>query len=263
MKQIAAQSKTGLQGFRNDMKLPAAAEYVFRWGCTSELANVKHTVNTAAAIGKVANKAGFRKTLQEKDLCPATWFRVEDVKYPCVVRPNEHHQGRWIWKCNNERELRAAIAQPKCRAKGWYASEYIDKVAEYRVFVVCGRVVCVAKKTPADPRSLAWNVAQGGRFDNVGWEEWPLKAVRISIEAFNLSGLDFGGVDVMVDKAGEVTVLEINAAPSLTSPYRQGCFAKAFDYIVQHGKEPIPLTKEKGGYRKFIHPAVDGNAILA
>jgi len=126
--------------------------------------------------------------------------------------------------------------------------------------VVSGRAVCVARKHPGNPNQVAWNVFQGGRFENVRWDEWPLKAVKNSIAAFNLSGLDFGGVDVMVDREGETYILEINAAPSLTSPYRQECFAKAFDYILEHGKQTIPLQAAKGGYTKFIHPAINQNA---
>jgi glutathione synthase/RimK-type ligase-like ATP-grasp enzyme len=121
----------------------------------------------------------------------------------------------------------------------------------------------VAQKTPGNADDIAWNVAQGGRFDNVRWDDWPLKAVRIAIEGFNLSDLDFGGVDVMVDGEGEAYILEINSAPSLTSEYRQTCFAKAFDYIIQRGKERIPLTKERGGYLKFIHPAINDRAKMA
>ena len=84
----------------------------------------------------------------------------------------------------------------------------------------------------------------------------------MAIEAFNLSSLDFGGVDVMVDADGEVYVLEINSAPSLTSPYRQECFAKAFDYIILNNKERIPLIDGRGGYTKFIHPALEPKAKL-
>jgi glutathione synthase/RimK-type ligase-like ATP-grasp enzyme len=125
-----------------------------------------------------------------------------------------------------------------------------------------GRAVWVAEKTPANKAEIAWNVAKGGRFDNVRWNNWPLKAVKVAIEAFNLSSLDFGGVDVMVDKDGDVTVLEINSAPSLTSPYRQECMAKAFDYMLEHGKDRIGLVEEKGQYLKFIHPAIDKQAKL-
>jgi glutathione synthase/RimK-type ligase-like ATP-grasp enzyme len=135
-------------------------------------------------------------------------------------------------------------------------------VAEYRVFVVSGRAVAVAKKTPGNPQDVAWNVARGGRFDNVDWGDWPLKAVKTSIEAFNLSALDFGGVDVMVDGDGNCYVLEINSAPSLTSPYRQECMAKGLHYALTRGKERIPLVAERGGWRKFAHPAISDQALI-
>jgi glutathione synthase/RimK-type ligase-like ATP-grasp enzyme len=143
-----------------------------------------------------------------------------------------------------------------------YISELINKVAEYRVAFVSGRVCWVANKTPGDPSSVAWNVAQGGRFDNVRWGEWPLRVVRVAREAFMLSGLDFGGVDVMTDADGQAYVLEINSAPSQTSPYRQECMAKCFDYIVTNGKGDLPITTERGGFRKFIHPALTNEAIM-
>jgi glutathione synthase/RimK-type ligase-like ATP-grasp enzyme len=153
----------------------------------------------------------------------------------------------------------------KCEELGegnYYINEFIDKVAEYRVCVVQGRAVWVAVKTPGNPNDVAWNVNKGGRFDNVKWDDWPLKAVKKSIEAFNLSDLDFGGVDVMVDMEGECYILEINSAPSLTSPYRQECMAKTFDWIVNNGKARIPVSNERGGYTKFIHPAISENARL-
>jgi glutathione synthase/RimK-type ligase-like ATP-grasp enzyme len=192
-------------------------------------------------------------------LCPWT-YTINDgpnIEYPVIVRPASHAQGRHVYLCNNWDELQAAAS--RC-GPGWYASTYINKVAEYRVTFVQGRVVWVAQKTPADPAAIAWNVARGGRFDNVRWDEWPLKTIRVAREAFMLSGLDFGAVDVMVDADGRPYVLEINSAPSQTSPYRQECMAKAFDYIVRNGKESIPIIAERGGYKKFIHPALTPDA---
>jgi glutathione synthase/RimK-type ligase-like ATP-grasp enzyme len=260
-REIAARSQRGIRAFRNDQHIPRLEEdrMVFRWGCTSNTP-AEIVVNEAIAIHRVSDKTGFRRVLQAEELCPRTWFdqRMDRGNiFPLVVRPQFHHQGRKLFVCNNQRELDAAIA--RCGA-GWYASELIKKVAEYRVFVVSGRAVCVARKYPGNPNQIAWNVFQGGRFENVRWDEWPLKAVKNSIKAFALSGLDFGGVDVMVDAERETYILEINAAPSLTSPYRQDCFAKAFDYIIQHGKKTIPLIEAKGGYAKFIHPAIAQNA---
>ncbi len=66
----------------------------------------------------------------------------------------------------------------------------------------------------------------------------------------------------MVDAEGEAYVLEINSAPSQTSPYRQEATAKAFDYIVNYGKDRLDLSNDKGGWRRYIHPAISNEAIM-
>ncbi len=265
-KGIAEFSKTGIGWIRNDKALPDDDLYI-RWGCTSNVPSRK-VLNTAQAIHQVNNKSEFRVTLSDAKLSPVSalidTLRVQGrealgMNYPMVLRPKRHAQGRNIYLCNNAEEAKKAAV--KCGGDG-YASEFVDKVKEYRVAVVQGRAVWVVEKTPDNPDALAWNVAKGGRFDNVRWDDWPLKVVKIAIEGFNLSNLDFGGVDVMVDKDGDATILEINSAPSLTSPYRQECFAKAFDWIVNNDKVRIPMVEERGGYRKFIHPAISERAVL-
>jgi len=263
-REISAKSSNSIVTVRSDRRFPTGHDLVFRWGCTATVP-VRNVVNTASAIHEVNDKVGFRVKLDEHDLCPPTWTRIEDIPEEMllegiVVRPKRHSRGRNIRLCHNLNELREAY---RAFGEGSYFSKKIDKVAEYRVFVVSGRVVTVAKKTPGNPDDLAWNVARGGRFDVVRWGDWPMKAVRIAVEGFELSSLDFGGVDVMVDADGECYILEINSAPSLTSDYRQTCMAKAFDYIIENGKQRIPRIEERGGYRKFIHPAVCDNAILA
>jgi glutathione synthase/RimK-type ligase-like ATP-grasp enzyme len=277
VKHMVAKSNFIDKVVRNDRRLPDNLSLVFRWGTTSNV-DCNNVVNTAEAIHRVNDKTGFRRVLMDEAdviggnglLCPKTFFedsdvfvqgnRVEgevEVNFPLIVRPRTHAQGRNIYLVNDYEEL--LNASSRC-GPSWYASEYIAKVAEYRITFVQGRVVWVAQKTPADPNAIAWNVARGGRFDNVRWDEWPLRSIRIAREAFLLSGLDFGAVDVMVDAEGRPYVLEINSAPSQTSPYRQECMAKAFDYIVQHGKAAIPVIEERGGYKKFIHPALTPDA---
>lgn len=260
-REIAAQSQQGIKVVRNDKPFPNNTDLVIRWGCTSNVPT-KHVVNTSAAIHQVNNKLEFRKLLDEKGLCPKTYFTIKDAikanKFPYIVRPSHHAQGRHLYVCNNEKELKAACA----KHTHFYISEIINKIAEYRVCVAQGRAMWVANKVPANPNDIAWNVAKGGVFSNVRWNDWPLKAVKVAIEAFNLSSLDFGGVDIMADENNNVYVIEINSAPSLTSPYRQECMAKVFDFIVKNGKERISLIEEKGGSLKFIHPALNDKAKL-
>jgi glutathione synthase/RimK-type ligase-like ATP-grasp enzyme len=255
---ISQFSKQGIKVVLNDRDPIPAADVCIRWGCTANVPQ-RTVINKAEAIHRVSDKSGFRRILNDHDLCPSTWGEGwgDAPSYPCVVRPRTHHQGRHLYFCRDDAELSAARRRA---GEGWYAGAFIRKVAEYRVFCANGRAIAVASKTPANPEAVAWNVAQGGRFDNVRWEAWPLKAVKTSLEAFALSGLDFGGVDIMVDAAGGCYVLEINAAPSLTSPYRQECMSKALDWMLRVGRDTIPLIPAKGGYLKFIHPAISPDA---
>ena len=128
-----------------------------------------------------------------------------------------------------------------------------------------GRVVTVAKKTPGNPKQVAWNVAQGGRFDVVPWGQWPLEACRVAVQAANsIPHLDFTGVDVMLDDSGKAYVIELNSAPSLPSlsdgsvSYRQKCMAKAFKWMLTEGKEHMSV-EHNNGWRGYIHPAIGGN----
>lgn len=258
---ISQFSRTGIQVVRNDQAQPTRdVDLVFRWGCTSDIPSHAGVVNQARAIHLVSDKPGFRRAIG--DLGPPAWQREEEVTYPAVFRPVTHHQGRHLYVANNPREAADAIRRCRDKAGAWYASPLINKTSEYRVFVVSGRVICVAEKTNPGNGQVAWNVAQGGHFTNVRWSDWPLKAVKNSIAAWERSGLDFGGVDIMVDGEGRTYVLEMNSAPSLTVEYRQQCMAKALDYIVEHGRTRIPLIEERGGWRKFVHPAISAEAIV-
>jgi len=258
---IASFSRTGIRWVRSDRPMPEDDTYI-RWGCTADVP-ARNVINTASAIHEVNDKATFRIKTAEAGLSPASYTNIrdmsdDDIGVGVIFRPAKHSQGRNIF---HEYTFHDLLALSR-RFPDYYVSEFIPKVAEYRVAVVQGRAVWVVQKTPDNPDAIAWNVSRGGRFDNVNWDAWDLKVVKTAIEAFNLSSLDFGGVDVMVDVEGNCYVLEINSAPSLTSPYRQECMAKAFDYIVENGKARIPMKEERGGYLKFIHPAICDRAEL-
>lgn len=244
---------------------------LFRWGCTSSTANigVTLTVNTAESISWCSDKKNGRLEMQEAGVpVPETWaadrFQHEaqttgDMRF--VLRPAQHAQGRNL-VAGTRNEMVSALLAGGIWIDG-YVSRLIDKVAEFRVFVCQNRAVWVAKKTPADPTAVAWNVAQGGRFDNVRWADWNTKVLQAALAAAKVSGTDFCGVDVMVDAEGNPYVLEVNSAPSQTSPYRQSCVAKAFDYIIQNNSkthfEDVEWN-ERRTWKSYIHPAVRGDS---
>ncbi len=256
-------ARTNIVTVRNDKLADQNIDYLFRWGCTSNC-NAKHTINKAEAISLANDKKATRLLLaplrnKDKPIIPKTWANYEDWLqdkiFPIIIRPTHHAQGRSLFYCNNEEEMEKAVHKIENKGKDYYISEYIAKEAEYRVFVAQNRVVWVTKKTPANPADIAWNVAQGGRFDNVRFSDWPLKACRIALMTVEAVGLDFGGVDVM-QKGKDFYVLEVNSAPSMTSEYRQTTTAKVFQHIVDTGNITYPSPVKLNSYKDCIHPCL-------
>lgn len=241
---------------------------VFRWGCVSNVPDGSRVVNTAEAIHWCSDKRQGRLDMQAAGVPVPETIGIGTgnvpIPYPLtedkwVGRPYRHAQGRNLvvgttQECTHQVNLWG----------GGYISRLIDKVAEYRVFVCQNRAVWVARKTPGNPEDVAWNVARGGRFDNVRWNDWPLFVIKAALAAAKVAaptGLTFCGVDVMVDHEGNPYVLEVNSAPSQTSEYRQRCVAKAFDHIIENGKDHFPDVADgpRRTYKSYIHPAVRGN----
>jgi glutathione synthase/RimK-type ligase-like ATP-grasp enzyme len=246
---------------------PADTVRVFRWGCTANTP-VRSVVNTADAIHLGADKPRFRRVLRDRapHTIPLTWFDTDGLaallnigkEFPVVVRPKTHERGRDFHMVNTTEQLMEAIA--KCDGE-YYISKFYDKAQEFRIFLVQGRVAFVVEKIPRNKNLPAWGLAYN--WNNVRWGEWNLRVVRIAREAFMESGLAFGAVDIILDKKGDAYVCEVNSAPQLTGEYEQSKVAMCFDYIIDTGKaDPIPIIGERGGWRKFIHPAVSMEAQL-
>lgn len=242
---------------------------LIRWGCTSAISMPHLTqINTSSAIHQVNDKAGFRMDVQARQtekLVPYSFTNPLEAVYPCIARPKSHSQGRgmMLFQASYDLDEYAYMNEGN-----WYGQEVIPKVREYRVYIVCGRVVCVAEKMVEDRTQLAWNRARTAcEFVNVRWGDWPLEGVRKAIEVFNMSSLHFGGVDVIESEDGQFYVLEINSAPSLpmfegAPSYRQKCFARAFDWHHERSNwSRMEQDEEDYSWRGFIHPGVQSDAV--
>lgn len=238
------------------------SDTILRWGCTSELPQ-GHILNKANAIGTVNNKFTFRYLMQQNhpEITPKSWFDFNDhdLPFPVIIRPQHHAQGKNLFLVNNFTDLIQTFTTNNCFRNGFYISEYIPKVNEYRVCFIQGCVAWVAEKIPANPEAIAWNVAQGGKFINCNWKNWPIKAIEACYLAYKESNLWLAGIDVMINAEGKPYILEVNSAPSHTSPYRQQCTAKCIDYYINVSKEEIPLNTKYKKYLRYIHPAIKGN----
>jgi hypothetical protein len=234
---------------------------IINWGAN----NIQATYNTREAIAFTSNKRNFRmRCMEEADLAPRSWDRVSpDITFPVIVRKTLHKQGKDLYLCNNNVELDNAI---RICGPGYYISEYIQKKSEYRVYVVDGRVAAVSEKIPEDREAVAWNIGDGvGKFVNVRWDRWPIAAVDCALRAFRLSGLHFGGVDVIVGEDKRAYTLEINTAIALPFlegdeepihriSYNQKVMVKCLEWMVE-GKDPV-FNSDAKPYHNYIHAAV-------
>lgn len=221
-------------------------------------------INCSQGIHAVSDKAGSAYLMAEHGLTTPVSMNLNDARYlsyPAILRPRHHAQGKNLWRVDSYEALVQMVNTNPALSNGWYAREYVPKVWEGRVYVASGHVVTVAEKTPDNPDAIAWNAAQGGRFDVMKWGAWPMEACRVACEAMSLFPIDFGGVDVMMDEDGKAYVIEINSAPSLpylsdgSVSYRQKCMGKVFKYWSEKGA-PSSDGVSFNNWKECIHPAI-------
>jgi len=252
-------TETGL-GLHKATEAPPDADYIFRWGCTASVPRGSErrsvVVNEASAIHKVYDKRNFRLELAAHDLSPKSWGSMReylanrDNPHDVIVRKNKHSRSEDMWVC--EAPHQTAELCEELGKGNYYISELIDKTNEYRVMFVQGRVIGMIEKKPRNKKEVSWGCVDTGEYEYINWQDWPLKVVRMALEAAELSGLDFGAIDIIADK-DRPYVLEINSAPWL-SPYFCKIFVQAFDYIVKNGKDRI-VPVEGNSFHGYIHPS--------
>lgn len=256
----------GISIINKDVTPIPVADVVVRWGTTSNLPGDPKVINTAKSIHRVFNKGEFRKTLANEGLAPKTYDSlsqfVGDQIYPVITRPNHHSRSEDLYFCTSLEDV--VIATEKLKS-GYYISEYIKKTSEYRIFVVQGRVVAVIKKKPRTPDDITWGCVEEGTFEYVPWDEWPLLATQKAVQAFLLSKLHFGAVDVIARQdplLGETKayVLEINTAPEVT-PYYGKCLGKSIDHMIRNDSYDVIPVGQCGTWKSYIHPAISALSV--
>lgn len=257
-KAIEEYSQVGIKAICNKVdELPVADVYI-RWGCTATLPGTPKVFNKASAIHRVFNKGVFRAGIS--GLAPMTYTSLTGFfesyeggnRGPWIVRPLHHQRSEGMYLCKTVVE----VVETAQSLPDFYISNVVDKVAEYRVFVCQRRVVWVLEKKPKDPTALSWGCVDQGSFKYVDWSDWPIPVLKNAISTMSHSGLDFGAVDVMLDKSGAAYCAEVNTAPWL-SPYYQKRTALAFDHMVTGGDVPPVQMHKATTWKDFAHPTLD------
>ena len=264
---------------RNDMarNIPDGdgTKFLFNWGYTRVNDLNYKILNTPQAVGLASNKGGFRVALFDNGLTmPSYSGSTDDLKEKVtegivrrvgyILRPKNHMGGSPLYHITENTTFTDIFDKIDEYGDGAYLSEYIEKDKEFRVVIMQNRVLFVVEKIPDTTDTIAWNVANGGRFENVRFGDWNLKALDYAIKAHKLAGLDYSAVDV-ITKGDEVYVLEVNTAPQILEEYWGACFSKGIDYLIDNNNEMNleVSTEYTDNWRYYVHPAINHNARLA
>ena len=195
---------------------------VINWGCIAlpdEILKRCRIINPPDKVHLASNKLEFFHVMEEAGLSQIIpkWTTEQDIAQEWLRRGRvavcrtvlAGHSGEGIVLAAKPEDLVAAPLYTK----------YIPKKEEYRVHIVNGEVIDVARKARrkdyAAPNYQIRVWRNGFVFvrEDCNPENCVLNAAR---DAFRPTGLDFGAVDVIYnEEGGHAYVLEINTAPGL------------------------------------------------
>lgn len=196
---------------------------IIRWGTREPITHNNSIIyNKAGAIANATCKLTSRQIFRNSNVnSPRLLNHIDDYNEGIIIaRPHVHSKGKNFVILRSREELE------RHWRSGWYYSEFIDKVREFRVHVGHSKVLAFMEKHNPNNGSIAWNRAVNGsepftRIKQLQADDEGLLPVMIeAIKAVNCLELDMGGVDVIVDSQGTPYVLEVNTAPTLNSSPR-------------------------------------------
>lgn len=208
---------------------------IIRWGNRIEVDTTNSIVyNKSKAINLATDKKESRRVLAEagisvpRDVYPQS----ENINYPVIARPRIHAKGRNFIVLRDINSFQRHYIDNK---ENWYYSEFVDKIKEYRVHCAHGRILNYLEKPNPGNGQIAWNRAVNGEaFTNVKWSDYDPKVALECLKAVEVIGLDFAGVDVIVDAEGNPYILELNTSPTLnSSEYSMERYSKYFDWLTK------------------------------
>lgn len=152
---------------------------------------------------------------------------------PYVVKPRFGSWGRDVERCADERELRRCLRRLArrhwFRAHGAIVQEFLpSESVDLRIVLAAGQVVGAVERVAA---AGEWrtNIALGGSRRAV---EPPATACALARSAAEAFGADLVGVDLLPDRDGSYSVIELNGAVEFTDLYGDRIFARVAELLV-------------------------------
>jgi hypothetical protein len=182
---------------------------------------VRNVVNTAIGIDTASNKLTSLELLASNGIPVPQIFRdrrqIRASDLPLFRRRAYHSRGTDI----------KVVTSLDNIPSGDYYIKYIKAIREYRVLVFGNEALRVQLKwkenEDKNQRILIRNSSHDYKFLNIyhHWLNTERNMIPIAIRSVQECGLDFGAVDIIIDKDKHPFVLEVNSAPRLNRSGRE------------------------------------------
>ncbi len=150
---------------------------------------------------------------------------VSDIEnnfsYPIIIKKNQGSLGCNVFLVKRTQDTEAALSTIfNEQSKDWdfvaLAQEYIERVAEYRIITLNGKVELVYLKDTTNATycgnlsPLHWN---GGKAVKICDEKLIQKLSDFIAPIFSRLPISFCGIDIIQNKTGDLRLIEINGSP--------------------------------------------------
>lgn len=137
-------------------------------------------------------------------------YVVDNIVFPCVIK-GEGSKGEWVFKVDDVNELLAKAGEIAAEKETLLSiQELIPNTYDVRALVL-GREFVAAIRRSASDGAFHNNVSKGG---TAVPEQLSNTEIELCIEAGQVAGIDFAGVDFVRTDSG-IKILEVNKSPQL------------------------------------------------
>lgn len=163
-----------------------------------------------------------------------SWFTAGHSVYARSRDSGARGQGISVIKAGEggwDTQIANALATGDIR----FFTKHIPNSREFRVYVVGDQITSVLEKRRRVGTTPDQFVRSHGDWVFARQHSAPVPPSLLSTskEAVKALGLDFGGVDIVLDQSGNPVVLEVNSAPGLDAPTSQTEFVQGLARLIK------------------------------
>lgn len=131
---------------------------------------------------------------------------LKHLSFPFVLKEPIGSKGEQVFLCTEDNFDNVIKIN-----KEYLAQELIDYESDYRIHVAGRKTFCPYERTAPDGDFRA-NVSIGGSMSRIS-EDLSESLSSLAVQAVEALGMDYGGVDILKDKKGNLFVVEFNPNP--------------------------------------------------